>query len=496
MLTETKQRWAVVVAACIGIGGATALGQCPVSFAPGPAAPAGDGPFALALTDVDRDGNLDALVGNTFSDSITLLMGDGTGAFSPPTNLPVGPGPAALAVGDLNADGWPDAVAANEHSDANDPMVGISVLLGGPGGFAPAVDYGAGRNPRGLAIGDLNGDGILDLAVANRGSADISVLTGHGDGTFTTPASFPTDGGPYDVALADITGDGHVDLVTANLGAGTVAVLAGAGDGSFATPQTHPTGGNPGSLALADLNRDGWLDVVVSHLATDQVAVLLGSGSGPLAAPVAYDAGDGPFDVTVGDWNGDGHPDVAAANSTAGTVSILTGQGDGTLGTPLDLTAGTRPVRVCAGDLNNDGAPDLVTADLVDDNIAVLLHDGPAVAITRHPESQEVFAGAFVQFSVQAAGPGPLHYQWRRNGQPLTNDAVHQGVTTDTLTIAGATDESRGVYDVTVIGACNAPRSAAAFLSVQALPGDVDRDCDVDLSDLAIVLGTFGMTCP
>src|SRR5262249_23352977 len=147
------------------------------------------------------------------------------------------------------------------------------------------TNYPTGISTSSLAIGDLNGDGRLDLVTANIGgdplatptpAGTISVLLGNGGGTFSSATPYPTGSVlPSSAAIGDLTGDGRLDLAVANYGsptslvpAGTVSVFLGAGNGTFPAATPYPTGtGLPGaqSVAIGDLNGDGRLDLVVAN---------------------------------------------------------------------------------------------------------------------------------------------------------------------------------------------------------------------------------------
>src|SRR5438132_377175 len=142
-----------------------------------------------------------------------------------------------------------------------------------------AFDFDGSLRPQSLAVGDFNGDGRPDLAVANNGSTNVSVLLGNGDGTFQNAFGYGAGTGPGSVAVGDFNGDGKPDLAVANIG------------------------------SLRDNYTDG------------NVSVLLGNGDGTFRSAVDYGAGSVPRSVTVGDFNGDGKLDLAVANFYCGTTS-------------------------------------------------------------------------------------------------------------------------------------------------------------------------------
>src|SRR5207244_3915383 len=165
----------------------------------------------------------------------------------------------------------------------------------GDGTFsAHSTGYAVGQYPYSLAIADLNADGILDLAVANGGSGTVSILIGHGaagvgNGSFAPAVGYLAGAQPRFVAAGDIDGDGILDLAVADY-AGSVNVLSGAGsagtgNGTFGAPVSYPAGSAPTFVTLGDFNHDGGLDAAVANYVGTSVSVLLRGCAPPPPPP-------------------------------------------------------------------------------------------------------------------------------------------------------------------------------------------------------------------
>jgi hypothetical protein len=225
LLTDGTGRvaWAAKVGAAVlgvaTIGGGTALAQCPFTFGAPVNYPTGVHALSLAVADFNCDGVPDLAVANYGSNTVAIMLGNGPsnpGTFQVAVNYPAGTAPRSVAVGDFNGDGRPDLAVANYDSN------NVSILLAYPNGtFRPAVNYTTGVHPDGVAVGDFNGDGNLDLAVANFASAggplgSLSILLGNPIGTFAPAVNYATSFGATSVAVADFNGDGRPDLAVTN----------------------------------------------------------------------------------------------------------------------------------------------------------------------------------------------------------------------------------------------------------------------------------------
>jgi hypothetical protein len=340
----------------------------------------------------------------------------------------------SVAIADLNGDGRRDLAVAN----FGDPLIGgdgtISVFLGDSNGtFSAATQYPTGAaGPQSVAIGDLNGDGRLDLAVAH-GSNRISVLLGNDGGGFQTLT-------PSSVAFGDLNGDGRLDLAVANFGvdtaagAGTtVSVLYSRGDGTFAVVTHNTLGTNPSSVAIGDLNGDGQSDLAVANAGSNTVSVFMNDGIGNLVlAATPYATGTDPSSVAIGDLNGDGRLDLAVANAGSNTVSVLLGNVGGGFQSQTQYATGTDPSSVAIADLNGDGQLDLAVANAGSNNITILLNTSGSIndAPVAVDDSYTTDEDTTLTISV---GAGLLTNDSDANDDPLTvalvSGPAHGGVT-------------------------------------------------------------------
>jgi hypothetical protein len=300
---------------------------------------------------------------------------ESTAQFETRSSSPIIYEPQAVAVADFNHDGKLDIATTTFVYTGR-----VAVLLGrGDGTFQPAVYYDVDSNDESLAwvaAADFRGDGNVDLAVADQGGQNISILLGNGDGTFQSPVQYPTTLFPTFVAAGDFNNDGKPDLIVAD---GTyVSVMLGNGDGAFQPPIDTsifpPQGEIP--LAVGDFNHDGNLDAAV--ISTSGLGILLGNGDGTFRQGAQYAVGEFANSITVGNFTGTHKLDLAVTNGTGNQIYILLGNGDGTFQSEPPFFA-NGPAAITTADVNGDGKPDLLFIAQLPNNpnqLAVMLGNG------------------------------------------------------------------------------------------------------------------------
>lgn len=287
------------------------------------------------------------------------------GQFESRATYPVLLSPFGIAVGDFNHDGKLDmAVASILHSSE------VAVLLGnGDGTFRKAIDYAAGAGPLWIAAADLNRDGNLDLAVADFATTpnNVSVLLGNGDGTFRAPVSLSVPGVPSGIAVGDFNGDKRLDLAVVNWVIGSqpyVSIFLGNGDGTFQPPINNLAAATPLAIAIGDFNGDGKLDAAVgeNNVGVSQLEILTGNGDGTLRPGQIYGIAPGTTSIAAADFRDDGKLDLAVGSYGGFGVQVLLGNGDGTFQQPVTYPD-SAPYSIAVADLNGDGKLDMAVAN-------------------------------------------------------------------------------------------------------------------------------------
>ena len=390
------------------------LGDGTAAFASSQGGPyvVGQGPFSIALGDLNNNNNLDVGIANLLSGTVSFLLGDGAGGFS---QAPSG----AVAV-----------TSERQVFDTEPLLERVGLGTGRTHGRQQAVGSGPAR----VRFADISGNGNLDFATANSNSNDVSLFFGDGQGGFSSaPASpFLVGSGPRDLALADLNGSGFLDAVVVNQGDDTLSVLAGDGEGFTALPEllselgTSPTGvttvmtitppatgivatnfssdsvsvllvdeameiteslispiqlaSDPVSVVSGDLDGSGRLDVVVVRASVGDAVPLRGLGSAKFTrfSDSSVPLGRGPRASALCDFDADGNLDLVVANFAGDEVSTLPGDGQGgfALTEKMTYATGLGPISVATGDINADGLCDFAVVNIDSGNIAILLNDG------------------------------------------------------------------------------------------------------------------------
>ncbi len=444
----------------------SALAVCPdvTQFGPAASITTGWNPPHVAIGDFNEDGAADLavavsfrLVGGGPGTSIAIILGHGNGTFDPPVHYPAGIAPRSIALGDFNEDGITDLAVANQDGGNVSILLGLGAAGVGNGTFGAPTNYPAGPGPFQVRTGDFNEDGIADLVVSNNAAFAVSVLLGGGsggvgNGTFLPPSSYLLTTYSTGLAIGDFDSNGILDIVATENYNGTIAVLigqgvGGIGNGSFAPAVHYNAGPEPFDITVHDFDADGISDLAVANTSGGGVAFMrgngiTGAGNGTFAPPQFLASGN-TTQATAGDVNQDGITDLLASIATSpGKIRLYLGQGTGLVsptefGDPTDYAVGGDPIQAVLGNFNADGKLDCAVPNYFDDDISVLLGtceaDPRAPVLTRvrdvpNDQGGRVFV-TWTRSSLDVSGGPVTSYRvWRRIPAELAVGAVAGGL--------------------------------------------------------------------
>ena len=284
---------------------------------------AGFGPAECHLVSLRGNGTLDLIVGSFNLNEIAVLLGNGNGTFQDPVFYTVGTAtntPTSLTTGDFNRDGKLDVALANTGNNT------VSIFLGdGTGALTPlGSPINVGRIPQAIRAGDFNDDGYSDLAVANYSDGTVTTLLNNQNGTFTSNTIGVGSGaGSGPQALAIDGAGASLLLAVANYKDNTVSVMQSQGNGNFGAQTIIPVGMGPDDVNFADFNGDGLPDLVVSNYTSGSVNLMLKKLAGGYSVLGPFKVGNNPYSAAVGDLDLDGTPDIVVSNCFSDNTGVL-----------------------------------------------------------------------------------------------------------------------------------------------------------------------------
>jgi hypothetical protein len=347
------------------------------------------------ISDLDLDGKNDILVANFGKNSISVFRNsnikEGEFSFDSKFEIETGVQPYHIETEDLDGDGKLDLVVANRGNNTVSAFLNTTTQIGIIT-FAASVDKKTGVLPRSVSIGDLDGDGKADLAVANAGDGTVSLYrnTSSGVGNISFEDKIDLSGSsPYFVSIEDLDHDGMADLTIANssLTDNSVSIIKNTGNFNFDTQLDYTTGLKPWSVSVGDFDGDNNIDLAVANLSNSSVSVFRNENVSPgiikFSEKIDFTVGQDPHSIVIGDLNNDGLPDMAVTNAASNSISVLRNTskeaGNITFSIHEIYETGSQPFSVSGGDLNEDGKPELAVVNLQSYTLSILYDNIPPI---------------------------------------------------------------------------------------------------------------------
>ncbi len=283
----------------------------------------GDYPYTLLVADLTADGKPDLATANFYGHSVTIWRGAGDGTFDEVVTLPSSDHPSGIASGDIDGDGKAELLVTRWTGSSVDVF-----RLGDSGAFVQSNRIATRNGPSLVSLARIDGDAFPDVVVSIFADPSaIAVYRGDGMGGFGEPLILETPVGAHTFEVRDLDGDGSLDIVVANEQSASLSVFKGNGDGTFGARTDLPAGNRP-YLRVADIDGDARPELFVGNYGSSSIGWYRNRGDGTFADPVLLGMPGGAWDptrVAIEDWNADGVPDIASANYGSGNVSIFLG---------------------------------------------------------------------------------------------------------------------------------------------------------------------------
>ncbi|MBN2620734.1 Ig-like domain-containing protein [candidate division WOR-3 bacterium] len=309
-----------------------------------------------------------------FSWNFTIVAADGSGKLKSAKRYAAHVNPRGVAAADLNGDGALDLIVANQGS--ND----YSVLFGyGNGAFNAPVHTFSGSEPVDVVCGDLDCDNDLDWIIVALGNNAVYGYLNNGAGGGIGTGQFPVGTSPLQAVLADFNGDGCLDCATVNNGTNDMGVLIGNGDGTFQSVTSYAIGPDPRGIHCGDFNEDGWIDIVVTRTGNARIVLFTNDRDGTFTNAGNVTTGNSPYPVLLASLNAaDDHLDLISANSGSNNISVALGDGAGGFAGAVHYATPVMPRNLAVCDMNADSALDIIVSAIGNDSLAIMLNDANA----------------------------------------------------------------------------------------------------------------------